>query len=83
MEYWSKVFSQEIKMVGERSRKEPVGEVEKQRKRTKVWDRLEKGRIMRYTEMFHGYDKEVTNIMVNSWKDGWLKIDEVHHQVSV
>ena len=57
-------------MVGERSKKELVGEVEKWRKRTKVWDRLEKGGIARYIDKIHGYDKEVTKIMVNSWKDG-------------
>ena len=70
---------QEIKMVGERSRKESVREVEKWRKRTKVWDRIEKVRITHYTKKLHGYDKEVTNIMVNFWKDSRVKIDGVSH----
>ena len=77
--FWSKVFMQEIKMVGERSRKESVGEAEKWRKRTKVWERLEKGRIAHYIDKLHGYDQEVTKIMVNSWKDRRVRIDGVMH----
>ena len=65
-ENWSKIFLQEIKMVGERSRKELTEEVEKWRKGTKVWNRLEKGKIMWCIEKLHVHDKEVTKIMVNS-----------------
>ena len=83
IENWSKVFLQEIKMVSVRSRKESVGEVEKWRKRTKVQNRLEKGEITQYIEKIHGYDKEVTKIMVKSQKDGHVKIDGVSHQVSM
>ena len=44
------------KMVGERCRKESVGEVEKWRSRGKVWDKLEKGGIARYIAKLHGFD---------------------------
>ena len=64
-------------MVGERSKKDLVGEVENWRKRTKVRNRLEKGRIMNYIEKLHGFDKEAAKIMVNTWKDGRVKIGGV------
>ena len=52
-------------------------------KKDKTWNRLEKGRIACYIDKLHGYDKEVTKIMVNSRTDGHVKIDGVSHQVSV
>ena len=73
----------EMKMVGEHSKREPQGGAEKWKSRTKVWERLEKGGIARYIEKLHGFDKEVTNIMVNSWKAGHMKIDGVSHQINV
>lgn len=51
-------------MVGERSRKELVGEAEKWKEREKVWEQLEKGGIASYIEKIHGFDPEVTNSMV-------------------
>ena len=64
-------------MVGERCRKEPVGEAKKQRSRGKFWDKLEKGGIAKYIAKLHGFDLEVTNNMVNSWKDGKVKVNDV------
>ena len=49
----------------------------------KVQNRLEKGGIVWYIENLHGFDKDVTNLMVNSWKVGRVKIDEVSHQINV
>ena len=72
-------FVKGIKMVGERSRKEPSRKVEKWKKRMKVWDRLEKGGIAWYIENLHGFEKDVTNLMVNSWKVGYMKIDGASH----
>ena len=43
---------------------------------------MEKGGIALYIENLHGFDKDVTNIMVNSWKAGHVKIDGVSHQVN-
>ena len=64
-------------MVGERSRKELVGEVEKWKQRGKVWKKLEKGDIANYITKLHGFDLDVTNSMVNSWKDGKVKVNGV------
>ena len=54
-----------------------MGEVEKWRNRGKAWDKLEKGGISKYIAKLHGFDLEVTNIMVNSWKDGKVKVNGV------
>ena len=62
-------------MVGERIRKELVGEVEKWKGREKVWKQLEMGGITKYIEKLHGYDPEVTNNMVKMWKDGKVKVN--------
>ena len=59
-------FLKRIKMAREWSKKEPFEEVEKWKKRTKVWNRLEKGGITWYIENLHGFEKDVTNLMVNS-----------------
>ena len=71
-----RIFSVEnTKMVGERSRKEPVGEAKKWKQRTKVWEKLEKGEIANYIAKLHGYDPVITNSMVNLWKDGTVKVN--------
>ena len=62
-------------MVGECIRKEPVGEAEKWKGREKVWKQLEMGGISKYIEKLHGYDSEVTNNMVKTWKDGKVKLN--------
>ena len=64
-------------MVGEKSRKEPIGEVEKWKQRAKVWEKLENGGIANYIAKLHGFDLVVTNSMVNSWKDGRVKVNGV------
>ena len=56
-------------MVGERSRKEPTGEVDKCKQRTKVWEKLKKGGITDFITKLHGYDPTITNLMVNY---GWM-----------
>lgn len=71
------VGAESEEMVGERSRKEPVGEVDKWKNRGKVWEKLEKGGIANYIAKLHGFDPEVTNNMVNSWKDGKVKVNAV------
>ena len=53
-------------MVGEHSRKEPVGEVEKWKNKGKVWEKLEKEGIANYIAKLHGFDPNVTNSMVSS-----------------
>lgn len=63
-------------MVGECSRKEPVGEVDKWRNKVKVWEILEKGGIANYIAKLHGFDLEVTNSMVHFWKDGKVKVND-------
>ena len=49
----------------------------------KVWNRLEMGGITWYIKKLHGFDKEVTKLMVNSSKHGHVKIDGVSHQFNV
>ena len=71
------VTTKDSKMVGERSRKEPISEAEKWRQRTRVWDKLEKGGIANYINKLHGFDPAITNSMVDSWKDGRVKVDGV------
>ena len=66
-----------IEIVGEKSRKEPVGEVEKWKQREKIWEKLEKGGIENYIAKLHGFDLMITNNMVNSWKDGRVKVNGV------
>ena len=68
-------------MVGERIRKEPVGEVEKWKGRENVWKQLEKGGITKYIEKLHGYDTEVTNNMVKMWKDGKVKVNGTYFHI--
>ena len=62
-------------MVGEHIRKEPVGEAEKWKGREAVWKQLEREGISKYIEKLHGYDSEVTNNMVKSWKDSKVKVN--------
>ena len=69
-------------MVGEHCRKEPVGEAEKWRSGGKVWDKMEKGGIATYITKLHGFDQEVTNNMVNSWKDGKVKVNGVTFMIT-
>ena len=69
-------------MVGERIRKEPVGDVEKWRNMGKVWEKLEKGGIAKYITKLHGFDLDVTNSLVNSWKEGKVKVNGVSFQVT-
>ena len=71
------ISAENTKIVGERSRKEPVGEVEKWKQRTKVWEKLEKGGIANYIAKLHGYNPAITNTMVNSWKYRRVKLDGV------
>jgi hypothetical protein len=68
-------------MAGEHSSKEPTGEVEKWNKKGKVWKKLEKGGVANYFAKLHGFDPEVTNSMVNSWKDGKVKVNGVLFQI--
>ena len=75
--------TQGTEMAGERSRKELVRETKKCKQRTKVWEKLEKGGIANYIAKLHGYDPAITNLMVNSWKDGRVKIDGVSYQVTM
>ena len=72
-----------IEMVGEQSRREMLGEVDKWKQRTKVWEKLEKVGIANYIAKLHGYDFAITNLMVNSWKDGRVKIYGVSYHVNV
>ena len=64
-------------MVGECSKKEPVGEVDNWKNRGKVWEKLEKGGIANYIAKLHGFDPKVNISMVNSWKDGKVKVNGV------
>ena len=68
---------QSVDMVGERFIKELVGEIEKWRSKEKVWEKLEQGGVTRYFMKLHGFDQEVTNSMVGSWKDGRVKVNRV------
>ena len=47
---------QSAEMVGERCRKESVGEIEKWRSREKVWEKLEQGKITTFILKLHGFD---------------------------
>lgn len=71
-----------IEMVGQRSRKAFMGEVEKWKQRAKVWEKLEKGGIENYIAKLHGIDLDVTNSMVNSWKDERVKVNRVPFQIT-
>ncbi len=53
-------------MVGERCKKEPVGDFEKWITREKVWEKLDEGRVTNYIMKLHGFDHEVTKSMVGS-----------------
>jgi len=64
-------------MVGERCRKEPVGDFEKW-SREKVWEKLQQGGITIYISKLDGFDQEVTKSMVGSWKDGRVKVNGVY-----
>lgn len=70
-------------MAGERARREPDGNAEKWKMKKKVWARLSKGGLAGYIDKLHGHDPNVTNLMVNSWKEGRVKIDGVHYQVDI
>ena len=69
-------------MTGERSRKEPVGEVQKWKNKGKVWKELEKGGVANFFEKLHGSDPEITNSMVNSWNKGKVKVNGVYFQIT-
>ena len=68
-------------MVGDRIRKEPVGEADKWKGRDKVWNQLETGGISKYIEKLHGYDSKVTNDMVKSLKDGKVMVNGIYFQI--
>lgn len=68
-------------MVREWNRNEPVGEAKKWKEREKVWEKLEKGGIASYIAKIYGFDPEVTNCMVNSWKDRRVKVNGVAFQI--
>ena len=65
-------------MVGEQIRKELVGEADKWKRRDKVWNQLENGGISKYIEKLHGYDSEVMNNMVKTWKDGKVMVNDTY-----
>ena len=44
---------------------------------------MEKDGITRFIEKLHSFNKKITKLMVNSWKDGCIKINGVTHQVNV
>lgn len=44
---------------------------------------MEKGKITRFLEKLHGFDAGITKIMVESWKNGRVKIDGVTLHVNV
>ena len=69
-------------MVGERHHREPESEVEKWKRRSKVWEKLREGSIMTFIEKLHGWDPNITDLMVKSWKDGKVKIDGTDFQVN-
>ena len=60
------IFEAKETMVGERSRREPSGEAENWKKKMKVWHKLEKGNITRFLENLHGFDVEITKLVVDS-----------------
>ena len=69
-------------MVGERHQRELEGEVEKWKRRSKVWEKLREGEILSFIEKLHGWDLKITDLMVNSWRDGKVKIDGINFQVN-
>jgi len=69
-------------MVGEHSIKESAGDVEKWKKRGKVWKKLEEGGVANYLSKLHSFDSEVTNSLVNSWKDDRVKVNGVSFQIT-
>lgn len=72
----------QAKMVGERIQKEPTGECEKWKNKTKVWNQLEKGGIAKFIECIHGFDPKVMNNFIKTWKDGRVKVNGVSFQVT-
>ena len=40
------------------------------------------GGISKYIEKLHGYDAEVTNNMVKTWKDGKVKVNGTYFQIT-
>ena len=68
-------------MVGERCRKEPAGDFEKWRSREKVWEKLVEGGVTNFIMKLHGFDQEVTKSMVESWKDGRVKVNGVYFRI--
>lgn len=81
LEFMRIVEAKMEEMTGEQSRKEPVGEVEKWKKKGKAWKKLEKGGVANYFGKLHGFDPEVTNNLVNSWKDDKVKVNGVSFQI--
>ena len=43
-------------MVGERYRKESVGDFEKWRNREKMWEKIEEGEVTNYIMKLHGFN---------------------------
>ncbi len=43
---------------------------------------MEKGRVANFFEKLHGFDREVTNNMVNSWNNGKVKVNGVSFQIT-
>ena len=68
---------QSVDIVGERCGNELVGDMEKWRSRDKVWEKMEQGGIARYIMKLHGFDQEVTNSMVISWKDDRFRVNDI------
>lgn len=67
-------------MVRERHRKEPKEELEKWKRRSKVWEKLREGSISTFIRKIHDWDPKITYLMVKSWKDGKVKIDGIDFQ---
>lgn len=43
----------------------------------KVWAKLNKGGIANFIENLHGWKSVVIELMVNTWKDGKIMIDDI------
>lgn len=69
-------------MTGERSKREPTGEIQKWKNKGKVWKELEKGGVTNFLGKLHAFDSEITNVMVNSWSNGKVKVNGVYFQIT-
>ncbi len=81
VEFMSIIGFESEEMVGEHIRKEPMQDIEKWKNRGEVWERVETRGIAKYIAKLHDFDLDVTNSMVNSWKDGKVKANGVSFQV--